>query len=1470
MHVSGLEDQLKKSKTHEDQYKSMSLAHEEALKDLDQTTAELKTSLEARVKKAEEENSYMQGQIQSLESKNNALILENTHAKKDAERQISELQEILSTIRHELEEARMKARSACASEQVAKEELKEQASIAAECQEKYERELMLHANDVKALAVVKEKLQEQDTKFNEVLDRANAAEEKLKGASQSWVQEKKQYITENKKLESRCADLVDQNSTLHNELDKLVTQLASTTKVSFTQPPSSTSEDVGQEEAKGTLELWEIVRFARREKEIAETKGELAHSESLRYQQRCSFLEKQLADAQKNLKEEKTQTQLDVELSAKHEEVMEKVEKLNELTQANKVLMDEKQTLEQRSKAMEAKLKKLESELQSLKENNRTLTAAKDSLLGEKSALKNEIMRWTSKTNNLMEQYKNVNPDEYKRMVEEKKLFQQQIASQKTENQRTKAQLETLRANLNATTGELATLKNEHKKVLEELENLKSQSKESSAAQNEIETLKKTLAEKTEEIKEKITTLNKVKRIARQYKSQCDEKSKELDELKKKSEETSQQAPSGEAKEGTGEGVDVSSYETKIKELTDKMNNLENQMKVQKTQDEQNKAQFKEKEDKSRKVLIQAREKIQQLTALKDRLGTENEELKKEVKAASEAKDTMSQRNKELDDRLNLLQSQYDSCVARLEKKVNDLNTKRESEAEESKKKLDEKRLENEQQFQQIQQLQKQIQQQIQQHQQKLASKATAANSSGRSLGDSPGQDNTQTLDSTSGIPSTTPVSIVPPTATIKPTSAPAANKTSSAKTASIRPMPITQGTPTPTATVLPTVTSTAQETPTTMAAVVPSRNQVTLTSTASTSATVRPITSGASTSVVSTVPSQRAPAEAQAGRMTPSADTSQPTVAVTTSNKRQRDEEEDVDRQSQAQSSEPVEKRVRTTEAEAVEGTIDELAANEGDQEEEGWEVPEMESGRETPEVVLIESGDDEDEEEDEEGMEEEEEDEEDMEEDEEDEGEDEEIEEESAAAADIDVVEVIDDDDEEEEERGEEKVSEEQDEEEDIGEEEEEEVEDVEDAEEEDKDDNEMSEAEDEQVATEDIQEPDTSQTEVPEDDDVQITQTENVPVIQQLPSVAVAQRQFDQQQQQRQQEEEPGPVGRTASIDRPRSHLAPFSFSQGQSGQGPFDEADDCTVPSTPTLFVPKRTDGFAEAISSPHIHRPFNFAPPTEGNNSGMQSLGLESSISVGGMRVDDTRVNLMDETSEDITAARASYSADTTGIQDRSEPSNQTVPERSQSRGSDSAFRQQSVESLESEGDFATDVTSMTDLPSITVTPASDTKSVEETTEQNVPDTQQEAGGPEAEVALGDDEDEGNDERGEEDEGEKEGDLEPEAVETEVDKSSDVKPSEPVAVEGASSSEAIESRASTSASSDAKDSSKGRSTVVQLKRPSTTGQEASQSGVKRVQTQGGRARRIKRFIPGRGNSRGRGRGTDGRRGGGTSH
>ena len=65
------------------------------------------------------------------------------------------------------------------------------------------------------------KFQEQSSKFKEIEDRAVAAEQKLQQRMSSWEEQKKAKASETKKLEARCADLVNQNSTLHSQLEKV-------------------------------------------------------------------------------------------------------------------------------------------------------------------------------------------------------------------------------------------------------------------------------------------------------------------------------------------------------------------------------------------------------------------------------------------------------------------------------------------------------------------------------------------------------------------------------------------------------------------------------------------------------------------------------------------------------------------------------------------------------------------------------------------------------------------------------------------------------------------------------------------------------------------------------------------------------------------------------------------------------------------------------------------------------------------------------------------------------------------------------------------------------------------------------------------------------------------------------------------------------------------------------------------------
>ncbi len=100
-----------------------------------------------------------------------------------------------------------------------------------------------------------------------------------------------------------------------------------------------------------------ICRFVRKEKEIAETKSELLQSESVRYQQRLEYVEKQLQETEQILEKEKQRTKsLPVDV-AEHEEIMKKVEMLAEMEEMNKVLNSEKETLQNKIKQTETQVK---------------------------------------------------------------------------------------------------------------------------------------------------------------------------------------------------------------------------------------------------------------------------------------------------------------------------------------------------------------------------------------------------------------------------------------------------------------------------------------------------------------------------------------------------------------------------------------------------------------------------------------------------------------------------------------------------------------------------------------------------------------------------------------------------------------------------------------------------------------------------------------------------------------------------------------------------------------------------------------------------------------------------------------------------------------------------------------------------------------------------------------------------------
>uniref|UniRef100_A0A8C9FKG8 Nucleoprotein TPR n=1 Tax=Pavo cristatus TaxID=9049 RepID=A0A8C9FKG8_PAVCR len=111
-------------------------------------------------------------------------------------------------------------------------------------------------------------------------------------------------------------------------------------------------------------------------------------------------------------------------------------------------------------------------------------------------------------------------------------------------------------------------------------------------------------------------------------------------------------------------------------------------------------------------------------------------------------------------------------------------------------------------------------------------------------------------------------------------------------------------------------------------------------------------------------------------------------------------------------------------------------------------------------------------------------------------------------------------------------------------------------------------------------------------------------------------------------------PHPLPPRLTIHAPPQELGPPVQSTGRcdTSQQHFFDDEDRTVPSTPTLVVPHRTDGFAEAIHSPQVAGVprFRFGPPEDMPQTSSSHSDLGQLASQGGLGMYETPLFLAHE------------------------------------------------------------------------------------------------------------------------------------------------------------------------------------------------------------------------------------------------
>ncbi|KAM3966432.1 LOW QUALITY PROTEIN: nucleoprotein TPR [Aphomia sociella] len=688
--IQSLQEQLKVAKEHIKQYCDISEGAEKELKNLNNEYETYKRDTEQKI------SDYMQ-KMQRLEDKCSELEAElSLHGTGEHSNSNSMLKNELINLKEELKAALTNFENCRLELESARAEITKLSESVQNAEEKYTHEMILHSSDIQALSQIKEELSKSQNQINELVALKNSAIEKMETEKASWADRQKILTAENEQMTQRLKDLNDQNSLLHDQIQALGTQLSvshASKSLSESMNESNANDSINvsinEDDGKSSEQLFQIVKFLRKEKDIAMAKFDILQAETMRLKSQLEIAEKQLDDAKLTLAAERERSEVTMVTINKQSDILRKVETLNALTDSNRILREERDVLSLRVEELTASIKVMEEQLSPLQEKISDVTSKNETLQSENTGLKADCARWRTRVNALVERANKTSPEDWKRLQNERETLAKMLTNEKETVRKLNEELGAIKVEKTKLEEQYTllsrqqnTLMEENTKQNEELQVLKDDmsrlTEEVTKVKSELALANENITKLTEEVTGKDAALTdirnkemQIRKIAKKYKAQYEELVKTMEGKKKT--------------EGQAAAADTALAES-TKKLEEQLNELQTQLETEKANNDKLKQELEslrtanlDKEEKAKQVLKQAKSKIVQLTELKNNLSRELDESRTKIGAIEQV--AQSTRD-EQDVRLALIKSQYEGRLSRLEKERGEAQVEKSREVE--------------------------------------------------------------------------------------------------------------------------------------------------------------------------------------------------------------------------------------------------------------------------------------------------------------------------------------------------------------------------------------------------------------------------------------------------------------------------------------------------------------------------------------------------------------------------------------------------------------------------------------------------------------------------------------------------------------------------------------------------------------------------------------------------------------------